>query len=166
MLDGDRDRGPSADRINQRLSAHFAIFRDTPEALQCSPDNHHKGIVAGVLEHHGPGVAQLALDLSMTRQVALSSSLTVLIAPGRNGVFLLTPDGSGEFRVGFGASVESVLAGQPMGSSGPTYFGLSPDGVTFQHITLCDGSATQTQVVHNAYSFTDPSWRAAALDDE
>jgi hypothetical protein len=47
----------------------------------------------------------------MARQVALNPSLTVLIAPGRNGVFMLTPDQSGHFTSGFGALVESVLTG-------------------------------------------------------
>jgi hypothetical protein len=152
-----RDNRPEADQIDPRLVAHFAIFGDGPEALECLPDDQHQRIMATVLEHHGPGVAQLALDLSMARQVALSASLTVLIAPGRNGAFMLTPDESGGLTIGFGALVQFVLTGQPLGRSGSTLFGLSPDGVTDQAIILRDGSTSFAQVIHNAYTYIDPS---------
>jgi hypothetical protein len=95
----------------------------------------------------------------MTRQVSLSSSLTVLIAPGRNGAFMLTPDLSGCLTTGFGfgASVESVLTGQPIGRFVPRFFRLSPDGAAEQNITLRDGSGTSARVIHNAYTFIDLS---------
>jgi hypothetical protein len=58
----------------------------------------------------------------------------------------------------FGAQTEAILDGSPIGSIGPLFVGLAPDGVEEQPVALRDGSEIQAPVVNNVYAVTDPSW--------
>jgi hypothetical protein len=100
----------------------------------------------------------MGLATSRARKVIVSPSLTVLIVPGANGVMLLVPDDEGRFRSAFGGPTESVLAGRPIGSAGPTVFGLASDGVQTQAVALRDGSSVDARVFDNVYALSDPSW--------
>jgi len=57
------------------------------------------------------------------------------------------------------AGIEGPMDGRPVCSSGPTFFGLAPDGVQLQRVEFRDSSAGQAAVRHNTYMIDDPSWR-------
>ena len=103
-----------------------------------------------------PVTQGLGLAPASAVKSTVGPSIDVLVVPGENGVFLLMHEGRGGF-FGFGATIETALRGDPIGSSGSTLFGMAPDGISNQLIRLRDGSTIQARVVKNLYAVTDPS---------
>ena len=155
------DAGNPADAVEPTLIRRFAIFRESasPDAL----DAQHAAAVERVIGSRD--ARRLGLIASLARAVRVNPSLVVVAVPGRSGVLLLVPGSDGR-AAGFGAMVESVLLGQPIGSAGPLVFGMAPDGVTDQSVELRDGSRIAAPVVHNVYAVKDPSWRPPVFADE
>lgn len=146
-----------------RLVAHFALFRDPDSAR--GPVNVHDAAAIDRLVRR-TGAAKVGLIASHTKKVVLGPSLSVLVVPGSTGVLLLTADRDGSFTTGFGAKTEQLLEDRPVGSSGPLLYGLAPDGITKQSVSLQDGSVIEAQVAHNVYIVEDQSWTAPVFAED
>ncbi len=157
MVGGD-DR--SLDDVDPQLIRRFAVFRESAslEALDAQ-----QAVAVGKVVRTG-GARRLGLIGSLARAVRVNSWLTVVTVPASCGVLLLVPAGDGRM-TGFGADVDSVLNGRPIGSAGPLVFGMAPDGVSDQSVELRDGSCIAAAVVHNVYAVEDQSWRPPVFTD-
>jgi hypothetical protein len=139
---------PASD-IDPRLLKRFALFRGPgPDPDGQLTEDETK--VLDALSRHREGYV---LDCAV--KVVVSTSTTLLVIPGRDGVLIAQRGPAARRYAASGAATETVLRGKPVGSYGALLFGLSPDGVKEQVVELADGSTESAPVTRNVFAVID-----------
>jgi hypothetical protein len=116
-------RAESASDIDPRLLKRFALFRESGPDPDGQLTEYETKALDALSLHHKGYVRGRAV------KVVVSTSTTLFVLPGRDGVLIAQRGPAARRYAASGAPTETVLRGKPVGRYGALLFGLSPDGV-------------------------------------